>query len=266
MNAYQIAAFADELEKNAALPRSLKSFIPRAARSIWGHGGGRAIAGGLVGAAGGAATAPPEDRLRRALIGAGIGAAGGYAAPLVTRAGRKKALEGVKHLGRKTKYELTGRGPLPIKPGATQKELDSLRKAEKAGLLSVPTALKGLATKPLQTMKGAWQQAGTMGKVMALGDIAMSAPHIMDKSTQEGTAEKALGSLGTAGGYLLGGRMGLLGSTILGSGLGYLGGKAGKLVGGGKGPTQVPERPAVTYARRNISRVAPEVGSLVRAR
>jgi hypothetical protein len=94
----------------------------------------------------------------------------------------------------------------------------------------------------------------------------------MDPTTQEGTGEKALGTLGSAGGYLVGGRMGLLGSAALGTGLGYLGGKAGKIFGGGKkAPAEaeasplaaLPSRPATVFARRQVAQAVPEVGRLV---
>lgn len=241
MNAYLIAAFADELEKDAAMPQLLQrlrggaGYIPHLLGKAWGHGLGRAALGGATGAAVGAATAPPEERARRAILGGLLGAGAGYAAPLATRAGRERAAEHAKYLGSKAKHEVTGLGQAPMKPGAkfTGKELDELRAAEAAGLTSVPGVIKGMATKPLQTLKSAWQGAGGLGKAMTLADVAMSVPHIRDPNTEEGTGSKVMGTLGRSTGYMLGGRMGLLGSSILGSGLGYLGGKAGKVFGGG---------------------------------
>jgi hypothetical protein len=173
-------------------------------------------------------------------------------------------------MGRKTKHEITGRGEVPIRPGMKPKEITSLREQQRLGLTSVPGAVRGLATRPLQTVKGAWRHAGPLGKVMAVGDIALGAPRVLDPTTAEGTAEKALGTLGTAGGYLLGGRMGLLPSVALGSGMGYLGGKAGKLFGGKKSKKkdeavseQVPGRPTSVLARRQLTEAVPEVGRLV---
>jgi hypothetical protein len=276
MNAALIASFADELEKDAAVPKLLQS--------LWRSGAGRALAGGAVGAGTGA-LADPENRLRGAILGGALGAGGGYAAPLLTRAGRRRAKQHVKHLGAKTKYEVTGRGRAPIAPTATKEQAKEIRKLEQAGLLSVPGALKGLATKPLQTMKGAWKHSGGVGKAMAVGDVAMGVPHVLDASTQQGTGEKALGTLGSAGGYLLGGRMGMLGSMALGSGLGYLGGRAGRLFGGGKpesGATNVAQqaakgnlrpavgaleqattRPSTVFAKQQLAQAVPEVGRLV---
>jgi hypothetical protein len=269
MRAALISAFADELEKDAVAPQLLQK--------LWGSGAGRAIAGGLVGAGTGAATAGEGNRLQGALLGAGIGAGGGYAAPLVTRAGRRRALEGVKHIGRKAKHEVTGRGPAPIRKGLSQKEVARHRAADKAGLTSIPGVLKGVATRPLSTLKSSWQHAGGLGKAMAIGDLALGAPHIMDKATQEGTAEKTLGTLGTAGGYLLGGRMGLLGSMALGSGMGFLGSRAGRLFGGGQRAqeapargavsdylrAEMPTRPSTAFAKHRLAEAVPEVGRLV---
>jgi len=264
MNAALIASFADELEKDAVAPKLLQS--------LWRSGAGRALAGGAVGAAGGAAV-DSENRLRGALTGGLLGAGGGYAAPLATAAGRKGAKRAIKHWGAKTKHEITGRGMAPIRHGATKAEAQEIRKLQKAGLTSIPGALKGLATKPLQTMKGAWQHSGGLGKAMAVGDVAMGVPHIADQSTQAGIGEKTLGTLGSAGGYLLGGRMGMLGSMALGSGLGFLGGRAGRLVGGGEksAPAQssagqlmdATARPSTVFAKQHLKQAVPEVGRLV---
>jgi hypothetical protein len=275
MNASLIASFADELEKDAAVPKLLQS--------LWRSGAGRALAGGAVGAGAGA-LANPEDRLRGALSGGLLGAGAGYAAPLLTSSGRRRAGQALKHKLRKTKYEITGRGKAPISPTATKQEAQEIRKLERSGLLSVPGAVKGLATRPLQTMKGAWQHSGGLGKAMAVGDVAMGVPHVLDSSTQEGVGEKALGTLGSSAGYLLGGRMGLLGSSILGGGLGYLGGKVGKVFGGGKeggtahrlapvrargtgfyvpAASSVPQRPTSAFAKQQLEQAVPEVGRLV---
>lgn len=228
MNALLMAAFVDELEKDAAVPGLLQK--------LWSSGAGRTLAGGAIGAGAGALS-NPEDRAGGALRGGLIGGAAGFASPLLTSAGRKKAWEGTKYLGAKTKHELTGMGRAPIKPGMKAKDVQELRRMERLGLTSVPGALRGMVTRPLQTMKGAWQHAGGLGKAMALADIGMGIPHVLDPNTQAGTGEKVLGTLGRSSGYLLGGRMGLLGSSALGGGLGYLGSRAGRLFGGGKPPT-----------------------------
>lgn len=261
MNAHLIASFADELEKDAAVPKLLQR--------LWHSGAGRALAGGAAGAAGGA-LASPEDRLRGALLGGALGAGGGYVAPLLTRAGRKKAWEHTKYLGSKTKHELTGVGKAPIDPSlkgrAKKKALKELGDVQRLGLTSIPGTVKGMATKPLQTLKGAWQHAGWPGKAMAGVDIATGVPHIMDPTTQEGVGEKALGTLGSTTGYLLGGRMGMLGSSVLGGGLGYLGGRVGRLFGGGRGEGAggVGRVAALERAARGpLTEAVPEVGRLV---
>lgn len=283
MNAYLIAAFANELEKDAAVPKLLQSLwhsgaargaAPRLLQGLWRSGAGRAVAGGAAGAGVGA-LADPENRLRGALLGGALGAGGGYVSPLVTAAGRKRALEGAKHLGRKAKHEVTGKGRVPIRPGAKPEEVKKLLEAERLGLTSIPGTVKGLVRRPGQTIKGAWQHAGKGGKLMAAGDVALGTPHILDPSTQQGTGQKVLGTLGSSGGYLLGSRMGLLGSMALGSGLGYLGGKAGKVFGGGRPVTQapkgvlseaaesVPSRPTTVFAKKQLAQAVPEVGRLV---
>lgn len=267
MKATLISAFADELEKDAAVPKLLQS--------LWRSGAGRAIAGGAVGAAGGAA-ADSDNRLRGALMGGLLGAGGGYAAPLVTRAGRKQALEGLKFRGAKLKHEITGRGRAPVKGAKTGQGYDpvkaqEIRKLEALGLTSVPGAIKGMATKPLQTLKGAWKHSGGLGKAMAVGDVAMGVPHVLDASTQAGTGEKALGTLGSSAGYLLGGRMGMLGSMALGSGLGFLGGRAGRIFGGGNREAPAPgpalARPATMALDKAVGtpvrQAVPEVGRLI---
>jgi hypothetical protein len=231
MNALLMAAFVDELEKDAAVPGLLQK--------LWSSGAGRTLAGGAIGAGAGALS-NPEDRMGGALRGGLIGGAAGYASPLLTRTGRQKAWEGTKYLGAKTKHELTGMGHAPIKPGMKAKDVRDLRKVERLGLTSVPGVVKGMITQPLQTMKGAWQHAGGLGKAMALADVAMGVPHVLDPNTQAGTGEKVLGTLGRSSGYLLGGRMGILGSSVLGGGLGYMGSRAGRLFGGGKPAAEAP--------------------------
>lgn len=262
MNALLIASFVDELEKNAAVPQLLQK--------LWRSGAGRAVAGGAAGAGAGA-LADSDDRVRGALLGGLAGAGSGYASPLLTRAGRKRALEAAKHKGKKLKHEVTGMGDAPIRKGMKADEVAKLRRQQELGLTSVPGVAKGLATKPLSTMKGAWQQSGRMGKLMSVGDVAMSVPHVIDPNTQQSTTEKTLGALGTSAGYLAGGRMGLLGSMAVGSGLGALAGGAGRLVSGRKKKPaqadgsfdQLPSRPSTVFAKRQIGEAVPEAGRLM---
>lgn len=264
MNAYVLAAFADELEKDAAAPQLLQQIkqrigsVPQLAQKVWGHGAGRALTGAAVGAGAGAITAPPEERSRRMLLGGLLGAGAGYASPLLTAAGRAKAKEHAGYLGAKAKHEITGRGAAPVKPGASGKELAELRRAEASGLTSIPGVVKGMATHPLQTLKQSWKQTDNLGKVLAVGDVGLSVPHVMDQTTEAGTGEKVLGTTGRAAGYLLGGKMGLLGSTALGTGMGYLGGHAGRLFGGG-------QRGAVDMGPRAelVRQARPEVGRMI---
>lgn len=219
MNTDLMIAFVDELEKDAAAPQLL--------RRLWQSGLGRAGAGAAVGAGTGALL-NPEDRARGALMGAGIGAGAGYGAVLATKAGRQKAKEGLKRFFKAQYHGVTGRGKMPRAPGLKGKELAEAQAAEKAGLTSIPGMVKGLVTKPRATLGEAWRQSGKMGKAMGALDVATGVPRIFDPTTQEGTGEKALGTLGSAGGYFLGGRMPFLGSMLFAAGTGALGKRLGR--------------------------------------
>lgn len=253
MNATLISSFVDELEKDAVAPKLLQS--------LWRSGLGRSLVGGAAGAGVGA-LATPEDRLRGAILGGGAGALGGYASPLLTRAGRKKAWEALKFKGRKAKHELTGRGHAPVAPGAGPAEVAKVRELEQLGLTNIPGTVKGMVTHPLSTLKGAWRHSDWAGRGLAGTDLAVAAPAMLDPSSPVGAAETGIGALGSSTGYLLGGRMGLLGSLGLGTGLGYLGSRAGRLLGGTKAPqeAQALGRPTVQAARRTV---APIVGQSV---
>jgi hypothetical protein len=243
MNINQALAFVDELEKQAVAPGLLK-------RLMWNSGIGRSAAGAAVGAGTGALAAGPDDRLRGALLGGAAGGALGLASPLVTSAGRQKAKEWVSRTGKNQWHSLTGRGRLQVAPGTSAADLSSLRKSEAAGLTSLPGTVKGLLGKDRGKVLGeAWRQSGTMGKVMAAGDIALSAPRILDNSTAEGTGEKALSTLGSSGAYFLGGKMPIVGNMLLAAGAGtagkYLGRGIDKIVGHKAPVGSVAEGPVV---------------------
>jgi len=216
MNIRQAVAFVDELGKTAAVPGILKS--------LWGSGIGRSAAGAALGAGTGALAAGPDDRLRGALLGGAAGGALGFASPLVTSAGRQKAKDWISRTGKNQWHSATGRGRMQVAPGTSAADLASLRKAEEAGLTSLPGTVKGLLGKNRGKVLGeAWRQSGNMGKVMAAGDIAMSAPRILDKNTSEGTGEKALSTLGSSGAYFLGGKMPMVGNMLMAAGAGTVG-------------------------------------------
>lgn len=219
MNVDQMLGFIEELEKDAQTPQILSR--------IWKSGLGRAGAGAALGAGAGAIMSP-EDRTRGALLGAGLGAGAGYGAILGTKAGRQQAKESLKRFFKSQYHGLTGRGEMPISPKASAKEIERLRSAEQAGITNVPGLLKGLAKDPKGTLKKSWGHTGTLGKAMAPLDLAMAAPNVLDPSTKEGYGEKTLGTLGSAGGYLLGSRLPFLGGTLLSSGTGYIGKKLGR--------------------------------------
>ncbi len=227
MNLVQAHAFAEELEriKEAGLLSSAGRWITSPASS----GLARAGIGAGVGAAGGAA-ADSDNRLRGALVGAAGGAALGGAAPLASKAGRK-AFAG---WGRRTAgnqwHGLTGRGRVRLGPGASKADVSRLATAERAGVTSIPGFAKGLVTKPKETLKAAWNSSSTKEKVLNAGLVApMAIPNIMDRSTREGTAEKAGGTLGDTAAFMLATRMPLVGGMLAAT----AGGRVGSLLGRG---------------------------------
>ena len=271
MKLIQAQAFVDELSKEAAMPGLL--------RNLWSSGLGRAGAGAALGAGAGA-LANPEDRLRGALLGGTAGAVGGLAAPLATSAGRRGALDAIKLTGKAQWHGITRRGRMPLGGIKDKAERVAMRKAEKAGITSLPGMVKGLAGKNRGKVLGeAWRQSGRMGKVMGAADLAMSAPHIMNQNTEAGTGEKVLSTLGSSGGYLFGSRMPLVGSMLFAGGAGTIGKYLGKGVDKVRGykPPKKPDseeafqiRPAarnlaLQTGRNIIDEARPAVGRLVEA-
>ncbi|MCK4306553.1 MAG: hypothetical protein KAY24_20085 [Candidatus Eisenbacteria sp.] len=225
MNALVAEAFADELEKISAVPLSL---MGRVGRAVWNRGAGRVAVGAAPGAAVGYAAAPEDQRVQGAILGGAVGAAGGFASPLATRAGRKAFGEWGRRAVQSQKHQLLGKGNMPIKPGASAEEIAKVTAAQKAGLTSIPGLAKGMYRRPGGTLREAWRHAGKMGKVMAVGDVALGARAVADPTTEAGIGEKALGTVGTAGGYLLASRLGFVPSMLVGGGLGKLTGMAGR--------------------------------------
>lgn len=262
MNAQEMLSFADELQKNAAAPQLLQR--------IWQSGAGRAIAGGLVGGGIGAATSSPETRQRGFLRGALLGAGGGYAAPLLTSAGRSGAADAVKRWYQVQKHGLIGKGPLPVAKSVSREERLKIRDAQRKGLTSIPGILKGLRDKPREVLRQTWDNAGGLGKALAVGDVAMSVPHVVDPTTEKGYGEKALGMLGSSGGYLLGGRLGIVPGMLFAAGTGALGRAIGKpidtLTGykphSRKGVTMAEHTPLQEAATGNLE---PAAGALLPA-
>lgn len=247
MNPITALAMARELSKSAAAPALMtRLWHSGAARSL----GGAAIGGGAGYALGGGdSDVPPEQqagaRRASAIRGALLGAAGGYASPLLTAGGRQRAAEGAKKFYQREKHGLIGgKPPKHLTAGLKGKELLDARAAQKAGLTSIPGIVRGMATKPGSTLRSAWQQAGTLGKVMSAADLAMGAKDVFDPTVPGGKAEKAGRLLGSSGGYLLGGRLPFLGSMAFAAGTGALGKYVGrgvdKLTGSGQQPVETP--------------------------
>jgi len=172
--------------------------------------------------AGTGALADSEDRLRGAIRGGVVGGAAGAAAPLITGEGRKRAVDAARKWGKAQVHSVTGRGKI-FKPGTPEAA------AQKAGLTSIPGFVKGMIRKPGKTIKAGWKSTPTTPKLLTGGFAALNAPHILNRSTREGHAEKGLSDIGAAGTYMLAGRMPLLGSMGLAAGAGL----AGKYLGRG---------------------------------
>ena len=261
MNAAQARAFSQELSKIAVAPAILSK--------LWRSGLGRAGAGAAVGAGTGA-LADPENRMRGALLGGAGGAALGYASPLVTSAGRKRALEATKNFGKAQWHGVTGRGRMPIPKGAATKERAAMAKAHKTGITSVPGMVKGLFGKDRkEVLREAWRQSGRAGKLMGAADVAMTIPHVMDPNTRAGAGEKTLEGIGSAGGYLMSSRMPLLGSALFAAGTGTVGkylGRGVDKIRGYKPPKKAKDQdrlPGLGPKAQYLAKEAPGVRRLI---
>lgn len=257
MNYYMAQAFTEELEKHAGPLMS----------SLWNSGMARAGIGAALGGAAGALTSNPEERKGGAIRGAVLGAMGGAAAPIVTQAGRQKFKEGLKRFYKAQIHSVTGKGSMPVSPGLSSAELALQQKAQQAGLTSIPGVVKGLASKPGSTLVNAWKGSGRLGQAFAVGDLALSAPGLMQNDPNRGLGEKTLGTIGTTGGYLLGGRMPILGSMLLATGAGAIGKRLGRgidYLSGRRGAKPVSDemasRPSIDYLSQQAQ---PMVGHLL---
>lgn len=233
MNPITALAMARELEKSAVAPGLMAR--------LWHSGAARTLGGAAIGAGSGYALGgagpdvPPEQqhaaRRASAIRGALLGAAGGYASPLLTSGGRQRAKEGFKKFYERERHGiLGGKPPASLTKGLKGTELASTRAAQKAGLTSIPGIVKGMATKPGHTLREAWRQAGTFGKVMSAADLAMGAKDVFDPNAPGGKGEKAGRLLGSSAGYLVGGRLPFLGSMLFAGGTGALGKHLGRAV------------------------------------
>lgn len=238
---------ADELSKSAVAP----GIMGRLWHSGLARGAGGAAIGGATGYGLGGGTGDPElDRAGRragAIRGALLGAAGGYAAPLVTREGRAKALQGAKDMYAGERHGLLGRGELrPASSRAGQMNAYFVEHGKDApDLFSVPGIAKGIVQKPGATLRNAWNEGGPLGKAMAVGDLAMGARDVVSPDVPGGKAEKAGRLLGSSGGMLLGGKLPFLGGMLFSTATGavgkHLGRAVDKITGSGQPPAAPPQ-------------------------
>jgi hypothetical protein len=231
-------AFAEELEKVA---------VGGALRWLGKNTLVRTGIGGVVGGGIGAATS--DDKEKGFARGALAGALGGLASPLAWKQGRRAFAEGAKKWGKAQWSGLTGKGA---------KSADD----------SIPGVVKGLATKPIETVRKGWNRGGTMSKALTGLAVASEVPNIANKNTEEGYAEKGLGALTRNAAFIAGSRLPIIPSLLLSSGAGALGGTVGRgidrLTGSGnkqKGSVvKQPEIPKREIAQRAVLQARKEMG------
>ncbi len=267
-------AFANELTK-VALPGM------GVASGLWRSHAGRAAAGGAVGAAGGAAT-NSEDRVGGAVRGGLLGAGAGLAAPLATKAGRRGARKGLKKFYEQQKQGFTGKGvdhnklrlqeevqkARTVVPKAgwirtadeakahgvqkAEKALARHTTAEKANLTSYPGVYRALRKDPKKALGAGWRSMGGFDKAMFAGFTGLEAANLADRSTREGTAEKAMGLAAGTPAWMLSHRMGFM-PSMLGMVGGHMGGSyIGKKIDelrGYKPPQQAVSSPTGGHQR-----------------
>jgi hypothetical protein len=243
MNPITVLVMAQNLTKSAALPPLLRRLIARGTARVATSGGltralGGAAVGGLAGGLAGGGEGEPEEvaarKKSRILKGALIGAAGGYASPLLTSAGRTRALEGTKNFFARERHGLFG-GRVP-----------STMEGSPQGLTSIPGVVRGLVTKPGEVLRSGWEQGGRWGKAMTVGSALMGARDVTDPNAPGGKAEKAGRLIGETGGYLAGSRLPFLSSMLFSTGTGmagkYLGRAVDKITGSGQQPAELPQQ------------------------
>lgn len=187
------------------------------ARPQYGVG---ALAGGALGALAGAGTTPrgEEPSLnRRAVIGAAVGALGGAGAAKGLHwlgAGQVSGAERAARALHAQYYGLTGRllgqgamsparlaerlkqmdvGPQAAqaalsaaKPGTNLGPLKARLEAARTGVDTLPGVLKGLVTRPLSTIRTAWQAQTPLGKAVTLGSSVFPIRELRKGKTEYG--------------------------------------------------------------------------------
>lgn len=108
---------------------------------------------------------------------------------------------------------------------------ETARKAALSGLTSVPGFMKGLATKPIETLRTGTAAGGLMGAGIMGALTVPQIPHALKRTEHSGRAENIGQLIGETTGYVAGGAVPIAGNLALGAGLGA----AGKYIGRGIG-------------------------------
>jgi hypothetical protein len=231
-----------------------------------------ALAGGALGALAGAGTTPRGEEPglnRRAAVGAAIGALGGAGAAKGLHwlgAGPVSGAERAARALHAQYYGLTGRLPgqgamspsemaarlekLDIGPRAAQAALTAAKpgtnlgplrarlEAARTGIDTLPGVLKGLATRPLDTVRTAWQAQTPLGKAVTLGSGVFPIRELRKGKTEYGPTKEyssrrqhALSEIGKNLGYVAAGAAPVAPLITAGTLLGEAGKTIGSLVG-----------------------------------
>jgi len=213
--------------------------------------GGR-LAGSALGAGAGAGVGyatgdTPEERKRRAIGGAVLGGAAGLVpGQFMSRAGRQQA---EKTLHRQI-YGITGKVPMKVRTGyasqgAVEGQFGRLHQAQALGydvgpnmqaaisrnIHNIPGFMKGLATKPIDTLRHGTMGFGTGGALLAGGITAYQLPEALQRTTESGRAENLGRLAGETIGYFGAAPVPIVGNAVLGTALGEAGGMIGKRFG-----------------------------------
>lgn len=251
ITARTMIGFEDELQKHAGIGGLV-------AKHLGGRYGRQIALGAGVGGLGGAATAgEDENRVARAIRGAGVGATLGLGGVLAQKGGRQWAGTGIKNFGRRQLHSVTGKGvkdveearkiglipkkqaiqgpfkdPKALKRNLKLDELDRLNEhAFEKGYTSAPGVLHGLVTDPKDVLRTGWQRGGGFGKAFAGLGAYGSIKGAVEKPEPGGPGrlEKTLRGAGSTLGWVAAPHA-MLGGSVIGEGIGALTGKAGKLV------------------------------------
>jgi len=255
-----MAAFEDELSKEAGWTDTVRRVASRGASAIAGSGpyGRRLAVGAGIGAIGGGVV-DEESPVRGALTGAALGAGVTGGAILATPAGREAAQKGMKHFLQRQRYSLTGGGvknlqeardiglvpKRPVKsetePGMISRLMGRSRedvykrslgkvKAEEEAFGKGYTHVPGIVRHPIEALKSGWKRSSMPVKALT-GLGAYEAGKGFIQKPEEGgpgRAERGLRALGSTAGMIAAPAV-FSGGMLVSEGLG----QAGKWLGRG---------------------------------